>query len=635
MLHDQTIMRQSDNLTNGGTFSLKETPTGVARPNAHDTVDAFTDGYGEGDVGTKGTFGGDFFSNMGTQRKRKDPEEEKKKKAHPEAPKMSSKEINRGIYAEDGTRLDSSIQAIAGMVPASDSSTTGQQPPIPGSSGSNWRMMKLKRVYETAEEEGRAVKDVGIERFGTLEAFEAAKEERLVLDGKVTRPPVGRPGQNSSGDTEVDEFGRERRKEGTPQPHTRYIFNEPGSASSSRPPSRAGSFRRPGSAPDEAGPSSRSGTPQASHIQQRASKLSTPIPSVFTPPPAGVRKASHLQSSTTADDVTQDAVKSSQNDERLLSKPPMSPTSLNRLQAKILRMRLMGGDDAELKSLEQTYEEEQQRSRQGDAGGGYFEAAPGNMQDTEVRVLPTLDGRGRLYDVGTGVEQEDLNKGPGNKRKRKEAKVSLPAVQCILFSMLILSFAKFETRDFKTGELLRINADDDTVTLEELIRQERFGGGAMDQKNLDFEMASRIATDTGFKDDLDYMDDSAERLARKKVRTEAQKKMFAIQDYSKTKKALDSCQFCYQDTDTATVPPQACMVALGTRVYLSLPLFEPLVDGHALIVPIQHHLSMLEADEDTWDEVRVRLANQPALTLPSADDALSPELHENPHANVR
>lgn len=167
---------------------------------------------------------------------------------------------------------------------------------------------------------------------------------------------------------------------------------------------------------------------------------------------------------------------------------------------------------------------------------------------------------------------------------------------------------------------MRINADDDTVTLEELLREERFGGGAADQKNMDFEMATRIAADGAFKNDLDYMDDSAERLARKKVKTEAQKKMFAIQDYAKTKKALDTCQFCYQDTDTATVPPQACMVALGTRAYLSLPLTEPLVDGHSLIVPTQHHLSSLEADDDTWDEIRVSKTNHRS-SITTTDEA--------------
>jgi len=44
---------------------------------------------------------------------------------------------------------------------------------------------------------------------------------------------------------------------------------------------------------------------------------------------------------------------------------------------------------------------------------------------------------------------------------------------------------------------------------------------------------------------------------------------------------------------------------MGTRVYLSGTLTEELLDGHCLIVPIQHHLTMLEADDDVWDEVRV------------------------------
>lgn len=196
----------------------------------------------------------------------------------------------------------------------------------------------------------------------------------------------------------------------------------------------------------------------------------------------------------------------------------------------------------------------------------------------------------------------------------------------------------FETRDTKTGELLRYNADDDTMTLEEMVRQERFAAGSGDQKNLDAEMASRIAGDQKFEDDLEcvafpeypvnraisreplligspaiaflydvssYMDDSADRLARKKLKTDTQKKLFAINDYARTKKALESCQFCYQDTEHSTVPPQAAMVALGTRAYLALPLFEELVEGHTVIVPLQHHLSMLEADGDTWEEVKV------------------------------
>jgi hypothetical protein len=35
-----------------------------------------------------------------------------------------------------------------------------------GDKGSNWRMMKLKRVYEIAKETNRKVEDVALDRFG-------------------------------------------------------------------------------------------------------------------------------------------------------------------------------------------------------------------------------------------------------------------------------------------------------------------------------------------------------------------------------------------------------------------------------------------------------------------------------------
>lgn len=51
-----------------------------------------------------------------------------------------------------------------------------------GDSGSNWRMMKLKRVYEVAEETGKSVEEVALERFGDLKSFDEAREERQELD---------------------------------------------------------------------------------------------------------------------------------------------------------------------------------------------------------------------------------------------------------------------------------------------------------------------------------------------------------------------------------------------------------------------------------------------------------------------
>ena len=59
---------------------------------------------------------------------------------------------------------------------------------------------------------------------------------------------------------------------------------------------------------------------------------------------------------------------------------------------------------------------------------------------------------------------------------------------------------------------------------------------------------------------------------------------------------------CYGEDDS---PPKAAVIAMGTRAYLACTLFDELVEGHCYIVPIQHHMSMLEADDDVWEEVKV------------------------------
>lgn len=47
--------------------------------------------------------------------------------------------------------------------------------------------------------------------------------------------------------------------------------------------------------------------------------------------------------------------------------------------------------------------------------------------------------------------------------------------------------------------MLRINADDDTMTLGEMLRQERMGAGMSDQKNLDAQYARAVMGDGKFE----------------------------------------------------------------------------------------------------------------------------------------
>lgn len=66
--------------------------------------------------------------------------------------------------------------------------------------------------------------------------------------------------------------------------------------------------------------------------------------------------------------------------------------------------------------------------------------------------------------------------------------------------------------------------------------------------------------------------------------------------------------------------PRAAVVALGNRTYIACTQNEELVDGHCLIVPIQHHVSMLELDDEDWDEVKVRAVG---LSLFDCADAIT------------
>ncbi|KAJ9373644.1 hypothetical protein DTO282F9_8661 [Paecilomyces variotii] len=51
-----------------------------------------------------------------------------------------------------------------------------------GDAGSQWRMTKLKAVYREAEETGKPVEDIAVERFGDLRSFDDAREEEIELD---------------------------------------------------------------------------------------------------------------------------------------------------------------------------------------------------------------------------------------------------------------------------------------------------------------------------------------------------------------------------------------------------------------------------------------------------------------------
>lgn len=282
---------------------------------------------------------------------------------------------------------------------------------VPGSSGSAWRMSKLKRTYEAAEEEGRDLDEVVLERYGSKAGWEEAKEERRVLDERDDRRRSrGGGGGFNNGNSSSNS------RSGTPQ---RFIYNDTGPGENSRPPSRS-EFRRPGETAME-----RSGS--SSNLNQLQNRHSTPgsrtpVPNVFTPEisrtPRGLGQTSNLNPASSSASAVQ--IISSSLDE----KPVLTQSELNKLQSTVLKAKLLDSPNAG--GLEAEYERERIRTLNRATFASTNETGRG------VQVLPTLDGHGRLYDIGQGNEEPEEK---GGKRKKKEKVGLLRFSHAFLFSL--------------------------------------------------------------------------------------------------------------------------------------------------------------------------------------------------------
>ncbi|KAK1836470.1 CwfJ C-terminus 1-domain-containing protein-like protein [Podospora conica] len=145
-----------------------------------------------------------------------------------------------------------------------------------------------------------------------------------------------------------------------------------------------------------------------------------------------------------------------------------------------------------------------------------------------------------------------------------------------------------------------VEANDD-MSISDMVREERRTRGVAGGEGL--RLAERIAKDAKFSSDLEYLDENAEKLARRVHKGETSLKHMAVAEYRRLNAALDRCPLCHHD-DRVPPTPAAPVVSLATRVYLTLPPAPELTEGGAVLVPITHRANLLECDDDEWDELR-------------------------------
>lgn len=222
---------------------------------------------------------------------------------------------------------------------------------------------------------------------------------------------------------------------------------------------------------------------------------------------------------------------------------PLDISTLNRMKAQIMKAKLKGSKD--VAKLESEY--------------NMAMATFANQKQPDVVVLSQMDNR---LLAGTRGEVKAVE----NKRGRERGTV----------------------------------VDNEEMSIEDMVREERRTRGQAGGESKRY--AERIAKDGKYDNDEDYLNDNAEKLAKRVQHSEVNLKNTAINDFQKMNKILDNCPLCHHEDKNQ--PPVAPLVSLATRVYLTLPTEPELSEGGACIVPIQHRTNLLECDDDEWEEIR-------------------------------
>lgn len=101
--------------------------------------------------------------------------------------------------------------------------------------------------------------------------------------------------------------------------------------------------------------------------------------------------------------------------------------------------------------------------------------------------------------------------------------------------------------------------------------------------------------------DLDEIFEESISKEKSDARKDERDKARAINEHQKISKSLDNCQLCVDSKQML----KHLIVSLGSKVCLSLPSHNSLVEGHCILSPVSHVSCQTRLDEDVWEELQV------------------------------
>ncbi|XP_059188033.1 CWF19-like protein 2 [Centropristis striata] len=259
--------------------------------------------------------------------------------------------------------------------------------------------------------------------------------------------------------------------------------------------------------------------------------------------------------------------------------PLLSEEEMNRLGAKLVKAEIMGNEamvqklKSQLEAAHKAKESYAARKELQATTAKSKQVTGRSSEDQEVLLFRT-DQSGRAWPVNAPSGSQEPH---GGRRKKKAIETHVD------------------------GERVRYFQDDDNVGLKEMVRREKMGS-AQDQNALYSRMAAKMMGKTdGDNYTLDDMFVSSAAQREGEGREEERMRSKAIEESRRLAASMEKCQHCFNSQDLQ----KHLIVAIGRKVYLSLPAGVSMSEGHCHICPLQHHCSATGLDEDIWSEMQL------------------------------
>ncbi|CAI5693906.1 unnamed protein product [Oreochromis niloticus] len=283
--------------------------------------------------------------------------------------------------------------------------------------------------------------------------------------------------------------------------------------------------------------------------------------------------------------------------------PLLSEEELNKLGSKLIKAEIMGNTavieklKSQLEAAHKAKEKHAARKKLQEAAKSN-QASDGTSEDREILLFRT-DESGRAWPVNAPSGPQEPH---GGRRKKKPMETHVD------------------------GERVRYFQDDDNVGLKEMVRREKMSS-AQDQNALYSRMAAKMMGKTdGDNYTLDDMFVSSAAQREGEGREEERMRNRAIGESRRLAASMEKCQHCFSSKELQ----KHLIVAIGSKVYLSLPAGVSMTEGHCLICPLQHHCSATSMDEDIWSEMQLFRRTLVRMFEAQELDCVFMETHMNP-----